>query len=185
MPSARASRSPASSAACGPNSNSPSEAYSAKGVGPLQSPHCRRAGRASGSTEGANSHKRSGRPTRWACTAPTVKAVWRAITPLACERDAPKEQTAAGATGESLRYRGQGSGNLTCGPVASSFSASVPFRSSAATFRFFSDMRVIVLGAGLLGVTSAYTSATRPRSDVIDRRAPHRRNQPVTAARSR
>ena len=68
-----------------------------------------------GPTEGANSHKRSGRPDevlvfrQGVSTASDQNAVWRVVT----MRDAPKEQIRCkGATDESLRYRGQGERQL-------------------------------------------------------------------------
>jgi glycine/D-amino acid oxidase-like deaminating enzyme len=84
-----------------------------------------------------------------------------------------RSKPAAGAAGETLRYRGQGERQLGFTVRLLAFSEELPFplRSSAATFKGF-DMRVIVLGAGLLGVTSAYyLQQLGHEVTVIDRQA--------------
>src|SRR5688572_16852767 len=69
-----------------------------------------------------------------------------------------RSKSAAGAADESLRYRGQGERQLGRMRRLLSFSsqAAVAFFVSERCNLKGSAMRVIVLGAGLLGVTSAY-----------------------------
>src|SRR5690606_4332547 len=66
-----------------------------------------------------------------------------------------RSKPAAGAAGESLRYRGQGERQLGLRSGCACPAPPPMPRSSASTAKV-KDMRVIVLGAGLLGVTSAY-----------------------------